>query len=90
MNRSNLPINMNSSAPVGGCFAVFVFYAFLLLVGGGITSLVLTPTVNWWLEYAGKDPVFPHWIAFLCGLFPPIVPISIIGGIATIICSFFL
>lgn len=55
-----------------------------------ITMPILHYGITSWQEIVGNEPGFSWGLCWLCGLFPPMLPISIIVAIASVIAGAFL
>ena len=69
-----------------GSFMVFVIAAVMFTIG----AICFPYTVNSWLEYTGKQPVFTWWMGGLLGLIPGLAWVSILGAVGTFIAMMFL
>lgn len=69
-----------------GIFAGLVIIAAIVLVAAGCNYY----TINFWLDYAGKDTAFPLWACCVIACVPGIGQLSIPVAIVTFIISLFL
>jgi len=71
----------------GGCLGILILYCALF---AGLGAWVVPYTMNFWLVFAEKDPVFTWQAGALIGLIPGLGQVIVVCGLITYFASFFM
>lgn len=85
--KNGILVDTLASIGITGFFAVFFVVAFLGVILG---SFLWPYTINTWLVYLEKAPVFLWWHGALLGLVAFLNPLIIVASIGTFIAMMFL
>lgn len=76
----------NDGSELMGCITVIIIAS----ISAAINAVTFPYMINFWLEYAHKEPVVAWWHGILIGFVPGLGQLSIPGAVLTWIISLFL